>query len=77
MKMIVNNYHTDEKDKIYDVKIDVQPLPKHCGECPFYRSTEPDDEIFYKLCFLGCTEHFGCYIERPLSCPLEYTIEQE
>lgn len=59
------------------IKIVLREMPKHCGECPLYEdSVYVDDEPFFgdgvhHYCPFGAS-HFGCLVERPADCPLQF-----
>lgn len=61
-----------KENKTYDIVIN--PKPDNCKECPFYLLHEDDecgDYNFYYCQFEGCKNNFGCYLQRPVDCPLD------
>lgn len=56
----------------YQFKIECNPLPRNCHECPFYQYQGMDDygwDVF-RCSLITPITIFGCAINRPADCPL-------
>jgi len=56
----------------YAVKVECNPLPRNCHECPFYQYNGTDEDFGYDdfACSLTRVTLFGCAVHRPVECPL-------
>lgn len=67
-------YMEDKKMNMngYAVKVECNPLPRNCHECPFYQYHGTDEDFGYDnfACSLANVTLFGCAIHRPVECPL-------
>lgn len=56
----------------YKVKIECNPLPRNCHECPFYQYFGEDEDFGYYIyaCALTNPDITGCALHRPAECPL-------
>jgi hypothetical protein len=64
---------TIKNDNGKEFNVTISPLPKNCGECPFYIETDDDTDfagMHVRICQLGSINYWGNLIDRAIDCPL-------
>ena len=65
-------YNKDNTE--FETNIHIKPMPKNCGECPFFHCANPDEINTYDefwTCYLGMIKNYnGIFVERAKDCPL-------